>query len=262
MHLNLPARVAVNIFLILTLAVSLTGLMNHYKYRKYLSDLLRDRHALVLQDIGHSIESSLALGLAVDALPGVNAALQSAISRHSGVLSIELFDERGTVLYSSDESLRGDLVSKDWTSSWNIDDEDDEAVWARVEYDAHVVGVRVHDSLGRAVGSLALRYSRTEFDNHVRAMALRIIVLCAAVLVGFALAGTVLAVLFTRKLRQQLQLMRKTLERPPAELTDVTADPTAAQFARTAAAAQQAMQEAAQEIHRIEAEPQAAGRGG
>ena len=125
-----------------------------------------------------------------------------------------------------------------------------------------MVGVRVHDSLGRAVGSLALRYSRTEFDNHVRAMALRIIILCAAVLVGFALAGTVLAVLFTRKLRQQLQLMRKTLEQPPEESTDVTADPTAAQFARTAAAAQQAMQEATQEIRRIEAEPQAAGRGG
>jgi hypothetical protein len=252
MHLNLPARVSVNIFLILAFAVSLTGLMNHYKYRKFLSDLLRDRHALVLQDIGHSIEGSLALGLAVDALPGVNAALQSSISRHSGVLSVELFDESGTVLYSSDESLRGDLVSQEWTDSWNVADE---PVWARVEHDAHVVGVRVHDSLGHAVGSLALRYSRAEFDRDVRAMALRIIGTCAAVLVGFALIGTILAVIFTRELRLRLQRMSATLERPPQELPDIESDPTSARFAETAASARTAVQEAADEIRRIEAEP-------
>lgn len=252
MRLNLPARVSVNIFLILAFAVSLTGLMNHYKYRKFLSDLLRDRHALVLQDIGHSIEGSLSLGLAVGALPGVNAVLQSSIARHPGVLSIEMFDERGTVLYSSDESLRGDLVAEEWTDAWNVADE---PVWARVEHDAHVVGVRVHDSLGRAVGSLALRYSRTEFDDDVRAMALRIVGTCAAVLVGFALVGTVLAVLFTRELRLRLQRMSATLERPPQELEKMEPDPSSAQFAETAASARLAVREAADEIRRIEAEP-------
>ena len=252
MHLNLPARVSVNIFLILAFAVSLTGLMNHYKYRKFLSDLLNDRHALVLQDIGHSIEGSLSLGLAVDALPGVDAALQSSISRHSGVLSIELFDDRGTVLYSSDQSLRGDLVSQEWADSWNVPDE---PMWARVEHDAHVVGVRVHDSLGRAVGSLALRYSRAEFDSDVRAMALRIVATCAAVLVGFALAGTVLAVIFTRTLRLRLQRMSATLEHAPQELRDIEPDPSSARFAETAATARLAVQEAADEIRRIEAEP-------
>ena len=262
MHLNLPTRVAVNIFLILALAVSITGLMNHYKYRKFLSDLLRDRHALVLQDIAHTVESSLSLGLAVAALPGANPALQSAVSRHPGVLSIEMFDEQGTVLYSSDESLRGDLVSKEWAGAWNAADE---PVWARVEYDAHVVGVRVHDSIGRAVGSLALRYSRTDFDNDVRAMALRIIGLCAAVLVGFAVIGTVLAVFFTRKLRRRVQSMRAALEQSAEGLTGIEPDPSSASFARTAAAARRAVAEAAEEIRRIEAEPQsapAAARGG
>ena len=255
MHLNLPARVAVNIFLILTLAIALTGLMNHYKYRKFLSDLLRDRHALVLQDIAHTVESSLSLGLAVDALPGINQALQSATSRHSGVLSIEMFDERGTVLYSSDESLRGDLVAKEWADAWNVAPE---PVWARVEYDAHVVGVRVHDSIGRAVGSLALRYSRTDFDSAVSTMALRITGICAAVLLCFAAAGTVLAVLFTRKLRRRLQSMKAVLEEEPEELTGVHPDQSSAEFARTAAEARRAVAEATAEIRRIEADPQTA----
>lgn len=258
MHLNLPTRVAVNIFLILALAVSLTGLMNHYKYRKFLSDLLRDRHALVLQDIAHTIESSLSLGLAVDALPpSVEVKLQETVARHPDVLSIEMFDDKGTVLYSSDESLRGDLVSVEWADEWNAAAE---PVWDRVEFDADVVGVRVQDSIGLAVGSLALRYSRAGFESDVRAMALRIIGLCAAVLLGFAVFGTVLAVLFTRKLRRRLQSMRAAIEEADAA-PEVEPDPTSAHFAETAASARRAVADAADEIRRIEAEPHAAQAG-
>ena len=253
MHLNLPARVAVTIFLILTLAVSLTGLLNHYKYRKYLSDLIRDRHALVLQDIGHSIEASLSLGLAVDALPGVNAALQARTLRDPGVLSIEMFDEQGTVVYSSDESLRGDLVSKEWATAWQMADQ---PVWARVEHDAHVVGLRVNDVLGHAVGSLALRYSRAAFDREVRAMAVRIAGLCALTVLLVSLCGTALAVILTRGLRQRLQRMRLTLEDTPPD-PQIESDPRAASLIRTAEAARQAVAGATREIRQIEAEPHA-----
>ena len=251
MRFNLPARVAVNIFLILALAVSLTGLMNHYKYRKFLSDLLRDRHALVLQDIGHSIEASLALGLALDALPGVNSTLQANISRHPRVLSIEMFDEHGTVFYSADESLRGDLVSEEWAGAWNVGEE---PVWARVERDAHVVGLRVHNSLGHAVGSLALRYSRAEFDADVRAMGLRITVLCAGVLVVFASLGAGLTVFFTRGLRQRLHAMWAAIEAPDAERGATAPDASSTHFAEKVDEAQRAVKDAEQDIRRIEAE--------
>ena len=256
MRFNLPARVAVNIFLILALAVSLTGLMNHYKYRKVLSDLLRDRHALVLQEIGHSIEASLSLGLALDALPGVNATLQANISRHPRVLSIEMFDERGTVLYSADESLRGDLVSEEWASAWNMGGE---PVWARVERDAHVVGLRVHNSLGHAVGSLALRYSRAEFDDDVRAMSLRIAALCAGVLVVFASLGAGLTLFFMRGLRQRLHAMWAAIEAPAGDRAATTPDVSSTRFAETVGEAERAVKDAEQEIRRIEAESGALG---
>ena len=254
MHLNLPTRVSINIFLILTLAVSLTGLMNHYKYRKYLSDLLRDRHALVLQDIGHSIESSLSLGLAVDSLPGVNSTLQARTLREPGVLSIEMFDEHGTVLYSSDESLNGDLVSKEWAAAWKLADL---PVWARVEHDAHVVGVRVNDVLGHAVGSLALRYSRAAFDREVRAMALRIAGLCAATVLLVSFCGTVVTVILTRGLRTRLQRMRLTLE-DSARDPHVESERSAAHLTGVAGSAHQAIAAATREIRQIEAEPHVA----
>ena len=251
MRFNLAARVAVNIFLILALALSLTGLMNHYKYRKFLADLLRDRHALVLQEIGHSIEASLALGLAIDALPGANSTLQTNISRHPQILSIEMFDETGTVLYSADESLRGDLVTEEWASAWNLGDE---PVWARVERDAHVVGLRVHNSLGHSVGSLALRYSRADFDADVRAMGLRIATLCAGVLVVFASLGAALTVLFTRGLRRRLNAMWAVIAAPQGGREVAAPDASSTHFAGAMDEAQRAVEEATDEIRRIEAE--------
>jgi hypothetical protein len=256
---SLRPRVAASICFILASAVSLTGLLNHYEYRNYLAGLLRDRHALALQDIGHNIEASLSLGLALDALPGVEADLQDSILQDPQVLSIEMFDERGIVLYSTDESLRGDLVSEDWVAKWNAG----EPVWSEEEPDAHVVGLRVENSLGHAVGSLALRFSRTEFDENVQDMALRIAGLCAAIVVGFVLLGAVLSVFVTRPLRHRLQAMQAPID-PEIEIdTGADPDPYAVRFAETTEAARRAVADGAEEIRRIAREAgQQVGAGG
>ena len=244
---SLRPRVAASICFILASAVSLTGLLNHYEYRTYLAGLLRDRHALVLQDIGHNIEASLSLGLALNALPGVDGDLLDSMQQHDQVLSIEMFDEHGIVLYGTDESLRGDLVSEDWVAAWNAG----EPVWSRLEPDAHVVGLRVENSLGQAVGSLALRFSRAEFDENVQDMALRIAGLCAAVVVGFVLLGAVLSVFVTRPLRQRLHAMQAPID-PGIEIdAAMDPDPYAVRFAETTEAASRAVSNGAEEIRRI-----------
>lgn len=256
---SLRPRVAASICFILASAVSLTGLLNHYEYRNYLRDLLRDRRALVLQDIGHNIEESLSLGLALNALPRVGDDMQARIAQDPQILSIEMFDEDGTVLYATDESLRGDLVSEDWTVAWK----DGPPVWSRPAPDAHVVGLRVENSLGQPVGSLALRFSRTEFDENVRDMALRIAVLCAAIVVGFVLVGAGLSVFVTRPLRQRLQSLQAPID--PAVKADAATepDPLAVRFAETTSAAQRSLDDGAQEIRRIEREAgQQLGAGG
>ena len=246
---SLRPRVAASICFILASAVTLTGLLNHYEYRNYLAGLLRDRHALVLQDIGHNIEASLSLGLALNALPGVDGDLLGSMQQHDQVLSIEMFDEHGIVLYGTDESLRGDLVSEDWVAAWNAGA--GEPVWSRLEPDAHVVGLRVENSLGQAVGSLALRFSRTEFDANVQDMALRIAGLCAAVVIGFVLLGAVLSVFVTRPLRQRLQAMQAPID-PGIEIDAGTdPDPHAVRFAETTEAARRAVSSGSEEIRRI-----------
>ena len=101
------------------------------------------------------------------------------------------------------------------------------------------------------MGSLALRFSRTEFDENVRDMALRIAGLCAAIVVGFVLLGAVLSVFVTRPLRQRLQAMQAPID-PEIEIQPETdPDPQAVRFAETTEAARKALEDGAEEIRRI-----------
>ena len=94
-------------------------------------------------------------------------------------------------------------------------------------------------------------------------MALRIAVLCAAIVVGFVLVGAGLSVFVTRPLRQRLQALQAPID--PAVKTDAATepDPLAVRFAETTSAAQRSLDDGAQEIRRIEREAgQQLGAGG
>ena len=208
MRINLFVRITTVIFAILLIAISLTGILDYYKFRNFYVDLVRDRLSLVLTDIRRTVETSIAFGLPINELQGVNEAMRKRVNRDSNILSIEFFDHDGIVLYAVDQSLIGDLVSEEWTSNETIQQE----VWGRVEADAVVVGVNVQDALGQPIGILALRYGRDVFNREIREMGLRILGICAGIIALFAAIGTFAAFFVVRELRQHLVTMRDSLD--------------------------------------------------
>ena len=142
------------------------------------------------------------------------------------------------------------MVSEEWVDAWSASRE---PVWARIENDAHVVGVRVRDSLGRVVGSLALRYSREMFDSQIRAMAWRIAGLCAVSLFVFAAIGAGLILVFTRGPRERLRIMRETVDGNVPE-GDFSVDAPSVRFFNTLLAARNSITEAEQNIRQLETE--------
>ena len=247
---GLPGRVAIATMVILAVAVSLTGVLNYYQFRSFATEVLRDRLVLILEDIQRSAQTSLGLSFPLDSLPGVNRAINANLLRDERILSIEFFDDRGQIVYGSDESLLGDLVSVEWMIEWDVSDG---AIWSLNEPDARVVGVGVRDSLGRDVGSLALRYSRAAFDDALREMAVRIAIICGIALVAFALLGALLCYLLTRGPRDDLKRMQEALRDDYAKQMPVDAPP-AARFAAIAAEARRAISSAEAEIRQLEIE--------
>ena len=210
MRLSLPVRAATTIVFILSIAVALTGILSLYQLRSFANEFLSDKMVLVLGSVRDSMETSLALGLPLNALPGINRAVQATLERDPQILSVEFFDADGNILYSSDETLLGDLVSEEWALEWDVGEGQH---WTRDERDAKVVGLRVRDALGIEVGSLALRYSRAAFDRSIDDMAFRISLFSIAVVLVIGAIGAWLSYNLTRGIRDLLLVMHELVSK-------------------------------------------------
>ena len=201
MRFSLPLRAALTIVFILSVAVAMTGILSLHQLRSFSNDFLRDKMVLVLDGVRDSMETSLSLGLPLNSLPGINRAIQATLETDPKILSVEFFDGGGNILYSSDETLLGDLVSEEWALEWDVGDDPH---WTREERDAKVIGLRVRDALGVEVGSLALRYSRAAFDSNIDKMAFQIGLVSIIVVLVLAALGAWLSFRLTGGIRDLL----------------------------------------------------------
>lgn len=251
---NLPGRVVATMGAICVFAVALTATLNYYKYDSTLSDLLRSRFTFLLRDMRNTLETGMDLGLPLRELDNVPELIGRNAARNPEVLSIEIFDPSGTVLFSTDSSFVGDLVATSWLDRWQ---KSTDPIWSTRERDADTLGITLQNNLGQTAGAIALRYDRRLEDSLLDRMALQlagigvIVVALATFLVGLA------SYLLLRPMRRQLLLMQAGTEQllgseaAHAALPD-TPDPTYAKFTGTASDAARALEEAAAEIHRLD----------
>ena len=251
---NLPGRVVLTMGAICVFAVALTATLNFYKYDSTLSDLLRSRFTFLLRDMRHTLETGMDLGLPLRELDNVPELIGGNAARNPEVLSIEIFDPSGTVLFSTDSSFVGDLVATSWLDRWQ---KSTEPLWSTREHDADTLGITLQNNLGQTVGAIALRYDRRLEDGLLYRMGLQlagvgvVVVAVATFLVGLG------SYLLLRPMRKQLLLMRVGTERllaadSAAGTLPGAPDLTYAKFAGTATDAARALEEAAAEIHRLD----------
>jgi len=248
MSISLPVRAALTIAFLLTVTVALTGVLSLYQLRSFSNEFLRDRMALVLDEARDSMEASLSIGLPLDGLAGVDRSVEAILRSDSDILSVDFFDGNGIIHYSSDETLRGDLVSEDWVAEWDVGED---AFWILEERDAIVVGLRVRDPLGLLAGSLALRYSRAAADQRIGRMALNILYVVAAVIAVFGAVGAWLSYWLTRAARDRLVTMQRLVGGEAVD-RDGAAFAESHDFARRANSIHRAIQSAKSEIRDLE----------
>lgn len=192
MKFGFAFRIAVLIALILITGLLITGVLSLHKYERTYAELQKSRFEFVLDDTRKQIETQLDLGITLSDLQ-VTEKLETYIQADAQVLSIEVFDHTGSVLFSTDPSFVGDLVSEDWMQAWRIHQES--GSWSLLEEEAGVVGVALHNNLSQTVGALVLSYSRrvldqTYFENAQRLLFFSAIV--AAVVVFVSLLGSMI----------------------------------------------------------------------
>ena len=151
MTFGLATRITLALVVILAAGVGMTTLLSAHMFERTLSDFLTSRFEFELNDIRQRIETQMDLGIALAELQSVPQELEEYLRADEQILSIEVFDDTGIVLFSTDPSFVGDLVTEEWVTAWRASR--GQEVWSDLERDARVVGVPLRDNLGRDVGS-------------------------------------------------------------------------------------------------------------
>ena len=244
---------------ILMAGVVMTAGLSIDKFRRTHTDLLDSRFQFVVNDIRHRIETQMDLGLALATLEDVSEELETYRVNDETILSIEVFDENGSVLFSTDPSFIGDLVSQDWLLAWRSSQ--NKNLWSILERDAGVVGVAIQNNLNQKVGSLALRYSREFLDLSVANQTERLLVIGLIIAAVMALVSFLGCRILLRgpisdlntMTRAMTDIMNNEKDSPNIKLANEN-HAEFASFSETALQAHVALNEASEEIIQLDEE--------
>ena len=259
MMVGFAFRIAIVLAVILGAGAAMTGVLSIHKFERTFADLLTSRFQFVENDIRQRIETQMDLGLALVNLESVTEEMEAYLRNDEQILSIEVFDETGTVLYSTDPSFVGDLVSEDWVIAWRTNRS--KSFWSALENDAGVVGVPLRNNLDQDVGSLALRYSREFLDHSVSEQIERLLLVGGGVGILMVVLSFIGCAILLRDASQDLKIIGNAMEDIAKRKKDSAAlqktlarHPEFAAFADSALGAQDILDSATKEIHQLDEE--------
>lgn len=166
MAADTPIRLLAPLWLGLTLVAAITGALmvdvGTVALRKRAESIREERFRHSAQTLRLWVEGALSLGLPLEQLPRVQSMLEAERAAAPGTLSIELFDRHGRVLFGTDRSFVGDLVSENLLNSATAAGS---AAWHVQEDDAPVAGAPVVNGFGVVVGQVAVHYAPVSDDD-------------------------------------------------------------------------------------------------
>ena len=148
-------------------AVGMAGLLNYFKYRATATSIVKDRLLVTGRSIDSSIQSSVALGLQFADIGTLTGTMQRERATDDLILSIDIFDNDGRMLYSTD-SLRMDRpVPAHWVEAAHKAKEDG---WFTEHQDESAAGMKIENNFGLTMGHLVLRYSNEKVEESMHAV--------------------------------------------------------------------------------------------
>lgn len=180
--MGVAGRLSLALALVLAFAFGLIGFLAYEKHRKAYAGLVQARIAAVALDLAARVDAGLNIGLPLSAMSNLQEVFQREAASDPDILSIDAFDARGRILYSSDPARVGAAAPAEWpraaasSRQWRIEGGTD-----------FVGGVSARNSFDSLEGALALRYAKRAFDEDLGAVArglavrlLAVFAVCAA----------------------------------------------------------------------------------
>ena len=148
-------------------AVGMAGLLNYFKYRSTATTIVKERLLVTGRSIDNSIQSSLALGLQFSDIGTLPGTMQRERATDDLILSIDIFDPDGQMLYSTDSLRMNRKVPAHWVEAARKSSEDG---WFAEHDDESAAGMKIENNFGLAMGHLVLRYSNEKVQESIHAV--------------------------------------------------------------------------------------------
>src|SRR4051794_2246773 len=138
-------------------AVGMAALLNYFKYRSTSNLIVTDRLVVTGRSIETVIHLALDLGLQFSEITTLPATLERERDTDDLIRGIDIFDDSGKVLYSTDRSRTGQPVPQQWRAATASAHGSD---WMVEEEGMAAAGTALKNSFGVTLAHLALRFSR------------------------------------------------------------------------------------------------------
>lgn len=132
-------------------AAAATAWFNAETAERVRAQISTSKDGYLLRNLRTAVEANVSIGLTLDQMDGLQGLIEREREGVEGVLSVDVFNRSGVVLYSTDRSAIGTPVATPWVPLLAR-----EQGWAIEGRGERVMGTRFDNDLGVAEGGIAL----------------------------------------------------------------------------------------------------------
>jgi sensor histidine kinase regulating citrate/malate metabolism len=222
---RLHVRIAATLVLVVAATIGLISLLAYNKFERGLMETASARYEFVLGDVKASIDASLTIGVELSQLANVQGMIDRELKTDADMLFIDVVDQRGRVIFSTDASNLGQSVPVAWTAG-----DGQSRLQRQDEDDATYMVQPLVNGLDERVGTVVLGYSRASMQAGLAAMRADLGRIALGLVLVFSLGAFTVAGIVLRGPRRRLDALatfftesRQALDRDGAAAPHVPA---------------------------------------
>ncbi len=187
MNTNLTLKITLTILVLLSLTLGMISLLNYFKFDTTLADIVRSRSEVTSLDLKNTIENSLKAGWSLASNGNLAQLINRTKQQNEQILKIEIFDQNGTILFSTDLDRVDQMVGREWLNC-PAKDEKSYKETQQKNSESFDICENLQNSFDKYVGGILLQSSKVYHRSKVDAMFfslgsnLILVLICSSVL--------------------------------------------------------------------------------
>jgi len=170
--------------LVLLIVMGLIFMMSYFKFQTTLATLIQNRLSVISITMSEAIESAIDLGLGLGEMRTADEVIARAKRNDPGIVSIQIFDNNGQILFSTQKEMAGTNVP---LYVLQAQEESDGRAWRLDKGNSFVNGVSLLNSFDQVVGGVVLEYPKDAYNTKVAALANSLTRKSILIFAGFAI---------------------------------------------------------------------------